>query len=140
MFIMVRSSKSVTGGAIRTFSSISGTDTFEFSGTINLVDSAKQPLLGSSALTGRDMRGRSSAFHTPSYFSSAVPVYFIYFTDDFINAVANEVNKGFLYLNGQQYLQITPGSTFTTGTYVIDVWVNMYSCLSQIKGILSKTL
>ncbi len=138
LVIMIRSSKSVTSSAIRTFTSISGTDPYEFTGTINLVDSAKQPLLGSAGLSGRNLRGASAAFHTPSVFSSVVPIYFIYLSENYVNSVSNGINSGYIYFNNQQYIQLNPSSTFTSGTYTVDVYAYMFQCLKQCNGIITK--
>jgi hypothetical protein len=140
MFIMIRSSKSTTNAGIRLFSIISGTDPFESTGMINLVDQSKQPLLGSGALFGKDFRGRNSAFYTPSLFSSVVPVYFYYFPQNPVSSIINGTNNGFNYFNGTQFLQLTPGPTFTAGTYTVDVYFKIYACLQQIKGVITRSM
>ncbi len=43
-------------------------------------------------------------------------------------------------VNGQQYLQITPRTSFATGTYTVDIWVNTYSCLSLNKGQITRSM
>jgi hypothetical protein len=66
--------------------------------------------------------------------ASAIPQYWIWFSDKPTQMVQDASNSGYLHFNGNLFLQLTPGTGFTTGTYIIDVLYLTYSKLELEKG------
>jgi hypothetical protein len=126
VLITVRASKSFTGSAIRTFADL-GNDAL-----INLTDQNKVSILGSGALQSRYLRGQQ-LLKTHGTMATVVPLYWILHSD-IQEALATGRIAGFYNYNGYQYLQITPGSAFSSGTFTVDMYFLCYNSQLESEG------
>ena len=131
MCVMLRASKSVTASAIRVFSALGGTS--EFNGAIDLVDYSKITLMGSGAVSPQLTR-LSTAWTTRGDFSSKVAVYWLIFSEDPSSTAVRGKHTGAVAMDGRQFLRLTPGTGFTSQTYIVDVLYLGHAALSLSKG------
>ena len=141
MALMIRQPNSTNASnGQTTFTALSGTDTQETTGYIDLLDNTKQTLLGSGAVPGKWSRCELFGLHQGGTLSSYQPIYWLVWADHPISQRVSGVMNGYITLNSEQYLRITPSSTFTSGQYTITILAYMFSALSQVKGILQNRI
>jgi len=144
--VMIRSSLATAGGAIATFANLSGggaTSNAElYSGSLDLLDTNQNTILGSGgnppAYFRTEIPLRISDGGT---FDSQIAVYHILFTNSsFAYCLKYGVKDGGRAIQNDLYLSLTPGSAFTTGSYIVTVlgYRARESCLS--KGLFMKYL
>ena len=119
---MLRSSDAVSSEGLSTFTAIE--NTAGSGGSIGLLDAEGKAVLGGSGtILASKLRYIDYATHSPSMFSLNQAVYLIPFSEDCKYAFSQcTLKHGFRYFDGGECsLQITPSTSFTTGTYYYDV-------------------
>jgi len=66
--------------------------------------------------------------------SSKVVLYWLFFCEDIGSVIRDGTNTGFYHFNGNNFLQLTPGTGFSTGTYSVDCLYLGYAQTLQEKG------
>lgn len=128
----VRSSVSATSAGLVTYSNLVDT------ATIDILSSTNSPVLGhGTKLKGKELR--NSVFNKlwPSTMSNNVAVYFIPFTSDPVKAMQGIIEHYFYFDGSKFQLSITPGTGFSTASYVIDVYAYVHKQCFENKGRLS---
>src|SRR5579885_1929741 len=120
-----------------TYISISGTDTTLTSGTLDLLNDNKNTLLGSGALTERYLRITNNLINGGNSLSLNQAILFLPFCRyPFADLDSGNIN-GYRKFTGTEFLRLTPGSTFTAGTYSVVVNTYYYKAFKQVDGIIS---
>lgn len=132
MFFVIRASKAAASSAIRTFTALGGT--VESSGFIDVVNGAKNTLLGSGAISPQLVRYQLPALFTHGDMSSKVPIYWLYFNDNAAASIIHGKINGGVQLTGREFLRLTPGTGFSTGTYTVDMYFYVNASLSLSGG------
>lgn len=120
------------------FSSLSGTDTTKETGTFDIVDSRKNTILGSGSVTERYSRSQNMTIYGGGSLSIYQPILWILFANHPASQLISGIVDGFHHFDGSYYLRLTPGPSFTTGSYTVVVSAYMYSAIIQSKGILQR--
>ena len=129
-FIMMRSSKS--GSGLYTYAKLGGTDK-DWSAFIDLRDQNGISMFG-TPLRAAQLRGNKSSYWFAGNITAKLNIYPYFFTKDPTSAVIEGKNEGFLFMNQVYSLDITPGSTFTSETYNIDLYFFTHTEMIQEKG------
>src|SRR5579885_2261162 len=117
--------------------SISGTDSTLTSGTVDLLNDNKNTLLGSGALTERYLRITNNLINGGNNLSLNQAILYLPFCRyPFIDLDSGNIN-GYRRFTGTEFLRLTPGATFTGGTYSVLVNTYYYKAFKQVDGIIS---
>lgn len=129
--VMIRSNAtSTTASAMRVFTDLAGTS--PAGGFIDVVDASGNSLLGSTGtITPLFLRGANAAYKFPGMMTSVIPHYWLPFCSDMGPMFKSAANTGFVFFDGNQILNLTPGTGFTTGTYTVTVMFLQYAALAQ---------
>jgi len=121
--VLIRSSTSATSSGLRTFSPIGGITNLELrTGVLDVLDNKKVSIFHSANRPGY-YRSIYPALHGGYDMSTQVASYWVVFTehDNFGEVLKHGLKFGGLVCDNDHYLRITPGSTFSTGTFTITV-------------------
>lgn len=141
MLILIRSSKSVTASAIRTFAAIGGAGNIDNqTGFLDILDSNKVSIFGSGSLRPGYFRSTLPLLHGAGTMPTLVPSYWIPFGENNLSQVLRHgVKEGGRVMNNDHILRINCGSTFSTGTFTVTMIGYRFSELQQINGELTRT-
>src|SRR3954451_18871697 len=114
LLVSIRSSLAVGSSAIRTFTALGGNS--ESNGLIDVVNQSKVSLLGSGALSPQYIRYHQSTIWLPSSMPAVVPLYWIFFGGQAVRSIVTGFDAGGQRFTGFEFLRLTPGTGFTTGT------------------------
>ncbi|EFA79798.1 hypothetical protein PPL_06617 [Heterostelium album PN500] len=119
------------------FSQLGGPSTFqsEYDAIINVVDNNKTTILGSNGISAGHIRTTNAAIHSPGVLPSVKAIYWLFFADSPMQVIRDGINNGYFQFTSNQFLQLTTGSAFVTGTYTVDVTYVTYQHLMQEKAI-----
>lgn len=117
----LRSSVAATAGAYRNYSPVGGAD--ENTGVIDLLDPNKNSLTGTPGSPPSYFRFQIPSELTRGSMCSVVPLYWFLFPLDFGQTMKNFSNSGGVHLTNNCYLRIQPSATFTTGAYVLTMFI-----------------
>jgi hypothetical protein len=135
--VMLRSADGVTNENFTSFTQIenSGGD----QGTIAVAGPTGKNLWGTeSPIFASNVRYLSMARHVDSQMTSVLPIYTIPFCENFsMSYKSASLLGGYLYLDGNlNTVNITPCSTFTTGTYYVDLICWMVKKIDVQNGLI----
>jgi hypothetical protein len=132
ILILIRSSLSYTASAIATFADINGTATTTATGgLVDIRDSAGTSIFGTGNIPATFLRGGQAAYKFPGSMTAVIPHYWFPFCTDLASVLKSGENTGMQYFDGTQFLYLTPGTGFTTGTYNISVLFLSYQAIAQ---------
>jgi hypothetical protein len=120
MIITLRSSDAVTAEGLSTYASIE--NTAGTSGSLDFLDQGKRSVLGAAPIPATRLRYIDFAKHTTSQMTQTLPVYLMSFAEDATKAWRGASTAfGYMYMTGNELLQITPSANFTTAAYNYDI-------------------
>lgn len=137
MAIMIRpSSHANANNGNVSFYSLSGTDATLTSGKIDLTDSTGISILGGGAITEQHARSAVMLTHGGYQLSVLQPVMWIVFADKPGVEIYQGEMDGYYKFIGTEKLVLTPGSSFTSGTYDVSVAIYYYGAITQDNGVI----
>jgi hypothetical protein len=124
--------------AMINFLPLSGTDTNLMTGFYDVLDDRKNTILGSGQLAERYGRSIVSLISGGNALSLQQPIIWIVFCDNPAQQLSSGDIIGWKNFDGTYFLRLIPGSTFTSGTYTININAYYYSSMIESNGILSR--
>lgn len=122
--------------AMINFLPISGTDTNYMTGYYDLLDDRKNTVLGSGQLPERYGRSIINLISGGNGLGIAQPLIWIVFCQSTARQLRSGDFIGFMNFDGTYFLRIVPSSTFTTGTYTVNVNAYYYASMIEKSGVL----
>jgi len=129
LVFFLRLSDSATSNGYITFTGLGN------SGTVDMISATNTPILGhGTRITSEELLYCIFNKNFPSNLANNIPIYYIPFTKNPVNAV-NGIIENYFYFDGSRYqLSIIPDSTFTAGTYNVHVYAYIYKDIYQNNG------
>src|SRR5579883_2445216 len=119
------------------YTSISGTDTTLTSGYVDILDVNKNTIFASTTgLTERYLRILNNLTYGGNSLSLVQPILFIPFCRWPRSDLITGNMTSYRYFNGENYVRICPGSTFTSGSYTVMINVYFYRAFRQKDGLI----
>ena len=119
------------------YSSISGTDTTLNSGYVDILDVNKNSIFATTTgLTERYLRILNNITYGGNSLSLVQPILFIPFCRWPRSDLITGNMTSYRYFNGENYVRICPGSTFTSGSYTVMINVYYYRAFRQKDGLI----